>query len=182
MSDSLMNFTNAMDGFDAVVAQVDPDAWDNASPCSEWTARGVLEHVVGVTNMIAGAIRPDDDPASNHADSPAAKWAAARDGLMDALATPGVLERVSATPFGEMSIDQFIAMATFDPLTHTWDLAQAVGVDPQLDEDVVAAVMAHLEPMEDMLRGTGRFGPKVEAPADADIVTRYIAFSGRQPC
>jgi uncharacterized protein (TIGR03086 family) len=180
MSENLTNFTKAVSGFDAVVEQADPACWSNDSPCDGWTAVGVVDHVIAVTGRIASAAGAPDVVYDDGAD-PKARWGATRDALLDALNSPGALEKVGPTPFGEMSIDQLIGIATFDPLTHTWDLAQAVGVDAALDERVVAAAMATLEPMEAMMRETGRFGPKVEVSADADIVARYLAFSGRQP-
>ena len=36
-------------------------------------------------------------------------------------------------------------------------------------------------PMDEVLRQSGQFGPKVEVPDDADEQTKLLAFSGRQP-
>ncbi len=180
MTDNLTNFTTAISGFDRVVQQGETQSWSNQSPCTEWCAVDVVDHVVGVTNMIAGAARGEPVAASEDPD-PAARWAAARDGLLEALNVPGALETVRPTPFGEMPVDQLLGIAVFDPLTHTWDLAQALGVDANLDPGLAATAMATLEPMESMLRETGRFGERIDVSADADIVSRYLAFSGRQP-
>jgi hypothetical protein len=38
-----------------------------------------------------------------------------------------------------------------------------------------------MEPMDEMIRGSGQFGPRVAVPADADEQTRLIAFTGRTP-
>ncbi|MCU1380301.1 MAG: hypothetical protein JWN29_3284 [Acidimicrobiales bacterium] len=38
-----------------------------------------------------------------------------------------------------------------------------------------------MEPMDEVLRQSGHYGPRVEVPADADEQTRLIAFIGRQP-
>jgi hypothetical protein len=35
--------------------------------------------------------------------------------------------------------------------------------------------------MEDAIRQSGHFGPRVEVPDDADERTRLIAFTGRRP-
>ena len=35
--------------------------------------------------------------------------------------------------------------------------------------------------MDEVLRASGHYGPKVEVPADADEQTRLIAFTGRHP-
>ena len=38
-----------------------------------------------------------------------------------------------------------------------------------------------MEPLDEMLRASGQYGPKVEAPADADATDRLVAFIGRDP-
>jgi hypothetical protein len=38
-----------------------------------------------------------------------------------------------------------------------------------------------MEPLDEMLRSCGPYGPKVEVPANADEQTKLIAFTGRQP-
>jgi hypothetical protein len=35
--------------------------------------------------------------------------------------------------------------------------------------------------MDEVLRQSGHFGPKVDVPDDADELTRLIAFTGRRP-
>lgn len=68
-----------------------------------------------------------------------------------------------------------------DVLIHTWDLARATGLDEQLDADEVALLLSRMQPMDEMMRKGSAFGPKVEVPADADVQTQLIAFTGRQP-
>ena len=36
-------------------------------------------------------------------------------------------------------------------------------------------------PMDEVLRQSGHYGPRVEVPADADAQTRLLAFMGRRP-
>ena len=76
------------------------------------------------------------------------------------------------------------AIATFvlgDVLVHTWDLARAGGLDETLDPDVVHDMLVAMEPLDEMLRASGQYGPRVEVAPDADEQTRLIAFTGRQP-
>jgi uncharacterized protein (TIGR03086 family) len=68
-----------------------------------------------------------------------------------------------------------------DVVVHTWDLARAAGLDEKLDPDEVHGMLEGMLPMDDMLRQSGQFGPRVEVPDDADEQTRLIAFTGRQP-
>ena len=68
-----------------------------------------------------------------------------------------------------------------DVVVHTWDLARATGLDETLDADIVHDMLVGMEPLDDMLRASGQYGPKVEVGADADEQTRLIAFTGRRP-
>jgi uncharacterized protein (TIGR03086 family) len=114
---------------------------------------------------------------------PAGAWNALTDTLQAALDDPTVSARTfDAGPPGELSVQQAIDMlVTGDVLIHTWDLARAAGLDERLDEIIVAEQYAGLQPMDDMLRASGHFGPKVEVPDDADTQTKLVAFTGRQP-
>jgi hypothetical protein len=38
-----------------------------------------------------------------------------------------------------------------------------------------------MEPVDDVLRSSGQFGPRVAVPDDAGEQTRLIAFTGRTP-
>ena len=64
---------------------------------------------------------------------------------------------------------------------HTWDLARATGQDDRLDPDFCALLLAGMEPLEEVIRSSGQYGPRVEVPADADVQTRLLGFIGRDP-
>ena len=72
-------------------------------------------------------------------------------------------------------------ICTPDVLIHTWDLARATGLDETLDPDEVQGMADAMEPMDQMLRDSGHFGPRVPVPDDADEQTKLLAFTGRQP-
>jgi hypothetical protein len=38
-----------------------------------------------------------------------------------------------------------------------------------------------MEPMDEVIRTSGHYGPRVEVPDDADEQTRVLAFLGRRP-
>ena len=45
----------------------------------------------------------------------------------------------------------------------------------------MAALYEGMLPLDDMLRQSGQYGPRVEVPDDADVQTKLLAFIGRQP-
>jgi len=42
-------------------------------------------------------------------------------------------------------------------------------------------MLVGMEPIDEVLRQSGQFGPRVAVPDDADEQTKLIAFIGRQP-
>ena len=57
MTEIADRYRTLADAFEAKVAAVSPDDWSNPSPCSEWTARDLVGHVVDVHGMM---LRPLD--------------------------------------------------------------------------------------------------------------------------
>ena len=64
---------------------------------------------------------------------------------------------------------------------HRWDLARATGLDERLDPAICAEMFAGMEPLDDLLRSSGQYGPRVVVPDDADVQTKLLAFIGRTP-
>ena len=97
--------------------------------------------------------------------------------LLDDPATPSrvLTTRTSARCRCRRLVDHFY---TTDVFMHTWDLARATGQDETLDPETCAAMLAGMEPMDEMLRASGQYGPRVD---DADPQTRLIGFIGRDP-
>lgn len=184
MSQNLRHFTKALYGMDAVVQRCPTDAWDNPSPCAGWTARDVVGHQVGVLLGAADMARGNDmtlPETPEDLSDPVSLWNAARDDVLEALDQPGALHHHGPYWFGEMSVDQLIGVVTWDPLTHSWDLGKAVGVDALVD----AALAQHaFDTISTMRAGLARMqlvGEEVAVPADADIVDRYLGLVGRDP-
>ena len=76
------------------------------------------------------------------------------------------------------AIDQFY---TADVWMHSWDLAKALGREPDLGQERCSAALAAIEPMEQLLRDSGQFGPAVPVARNASPQDKLIAFIGRDP-
>jgi uncharacterized protein (TIGR03086 family) len=100
--------------------------------------------------------------------------------LLDDPATAG---RVLKNPhIGEVPLDRAVDMFyTSDVFLHTWDLARATGQDERLDPERCERLLSGMVAMDEALRSSGHYGPKVEVPEDADVQTRLVAFIGRKP-
>ena len=104
-------------------------------------------------------------------------------GIQALLDDPAVsATEISHPRAGHHRLDDAIAMFFLgDVLLHTWDLARATGLDETLDPEVVHDMLVGMEPLDEILRASGQYGPKVAVPADSDEQTRLIVFTGRQP-
>jgi uncharacterized protein (TIGR03086 family) len=159
--------------------------WDAPAPVAGWTARDVVVHLVEwfpafLADGTDVKLPAGPDPAAD----PVAAWLAHADAVQALLDAPETAGRVFDHPRipGELplpaAIDQFYVSDIF---MHTWDLARATGQDERLDPDFCAALLVGMEPMDEILRSSGQYGPKVEVPADADVQSRMLAFIGRDP-
>jgi uncharacterized protein (TIGR03086 family) len=159
-----------------------PQDWNAPSPVAGWTARDVVGHLIdwfsGFLSAGAGIELPDVPKVT---DDPVAAWTARTADIQALLEDPG--DRVVRNPhIGDVplaaAIDQFY---TADIFMHTWDLARALGLEPDLDPARCATVLAGSEPYEEAMRASGQYGPRVPVPDGASAQDRLMGFIGRDP-
>lgn len=166
-----------------VVSQIDPGQLDEPTVCAEFTVRGVLEHMATGATAFAAAFRGQPAPSAdgNGSDDPLARFGSAMTGLMDAVRSPGALDRTITAPFGEVPGPAFARFVVLDGLVHGWDLATATGQSYDPPAALVADVQAFAEEaIVPAMREAEMFAEPVEAPADATPIERLVAFTGRQ--
>jgi len=178
-------YTAIADGFGARVDGCSGDAWALPTPCTEWTTRDVVEHVVGVHRLVLAMLTPAGPeslgPGTDMAgaDLPA-DWHATTAEMRSALRDPARATRVVTTPFGDMAFAELCSrMLCSDTLVHTWDVARATGQDERLDPHAVQTAWTWMVPAGDRLRASGGFGPPVPPPPGADTQTLLLCFLGR---
>jgi uncharacterized protein (TIGR03086 family) len=183
MSEIADRYRKVAEAFTARAAAVADDAWDNPAPCEGWVARDVVGHLVEwLPAFFYGTWGLEPRPGPSVAEDPSRAWAALNATIQAALDDPEIARSERDTPMGRASFEQTIdTICTGDVLIHTWDLARATGLDERLDADEVHRMVVAMEPMDEMLRQSGHFGPRVEVPEGADEQTRLIAFVGRTP-
>jgi len=158
--------------------------WSAAAPVSGWAARDVVVHLV---EWLPGFVAAGSDvrlaQVPSPSDRPAAAWEVHRRAVQDVLDDPARAgtefsnRHTGSMPLGQ-AIDRFY---TSDVFLHTWDLARATGQDDTLDPELCAAMLSGMEPLDDLLRTSGQYGPAVPVPEAADAQTRLIGFIGRDP-
>lgn len=186
--DPLETYRRSLAEFTDRVEQVGPGQWSDPTPCPDWNVRTLVNHVVGEDRwsvaLLAGRTieevgdRYDGDllgadPAG------AARDAAAQAEL--AFAHPGALDRTVALSAGETPADEYLHQLIAEHLIHGWDLAVAIGADPRMDADAVAACARWFDRrIGDYQRGQ-LIRPEVDVPARADEQDRLVAAFGRDP-
>ena len=181
-SDPAERFRTVAAAFTERVDGVGPDGWDAPTPCEGWRARDVVRHLVEwMPAFLEASGGPSLTVRSDVDTDPGAAWRELRDGLQALLDDPAVAGSELSHPRAgthrfDAGIDTFF---TGDVFMHTWDLARATGQPEQLDEVVAAEMLAGMEPIDERLRQSGHYGPKVEPPPGADATTRLMAFVGR---
>jgi uncharacterized protein (TIGR03086 family) len=170
--------------FGELVEGATPEAWDRPAPVAGWVARDVVRHLVEwfPAFLEGGAgIRLPAGPSVD--DDPVGAWRNLQTGVEDLLEDPATADKVLSNPhIGDVPVSQAVSQFfTGDVFLHTWDLARATGQDETLDPERCARMLAGMEPMDELLRSSGQYGPKVPVPEDADVQTRLLAFIGRDP-
>jgi uncharacterized protein (TIGR03086 family) len=162
------------------VAAVDDAAWNNPSPCTDWTARDVVRHLVevhGRMQMLVGRGLADH-PAVE--DDPLGAFAAVRDQLQSDLDDPATVAQEYEGRFGTSTFGAAVnGFVCFDLVVHRWDLAQATGQDLVIDPVDVEAVQADVDQRGDVMRANGVIGAAVQPAADASPQDRLMASLGR---
>src|SRR6478672_5099457 len=141
--DLLPIMQKVLDRAGTVLDGVEPSELGNATPCTEWTVRDVINHVVGGATMFAECVEqgsvPDDRlgqlmGGDNLGDDYKGAFHTASDWARAAFGAPGALEKTVKLPFGEMPAGVALNIAVMDVMTHALDIAKATGQAVDDDE------------------------------------------------
>ena len=161
-------------------------SWDAPAPVEGWVARDVVRHLTtwfpaflahaGVPGLAPAEV-PDVD------EDPVGTWVAHSTAVQSLLDDPvSAAREVSDPHVGQLALAHVVdRFYTPDVFMHTWDLARATGQDEHLDPDFCAELLAGMEPIEEAMRSSGHYGPRVPVPPGSDVQTRLLGFIGRDP-
>ena len=170
--------------FNATVVGTDPAAWEHPAPPEGWVARDVVRHLTEwLPAFLEGATGITLPAAPSVDGDPVGAWQTQADAVQALLDDPATAEREHDFPhMGTMRLADVIdRIYTADVFMHRWDLARATGQDETLDPEKCAELLDGMLAMDESLRQSGHYGPRVEVPDDADVQTKLLAFIGRQP-
>jgi uncharacterized protein (TIGR03086 family) len=174
--------------FADLVRAVRAEQWGLGTPCTRWTVRDLVNHVVGedlwtpplfggatvaeVGDRFAGDVLGTDPPAVSDAAAVAA---------MSAVSEPDAIARTVQVSFGDISGEEYAWQLAFDHLVHAWDLSRALGTDPTFDPAVVRACAAWFDDAEELYRAGGAIAARASTPAHASSLQQLVARTGRDP-
>lgn len=167
------------------------DQLDAQSPCTEWTVRRVIDHLLAGLEMFAGAtlggeVAPPSGPPPElvHDEDPAAQYEHDRKKVAMLYAEPGVLQgMVNGAGGRQVPAAQVLGIAFCDHLLHGWDIATATGQDATIPDDLAQAAWSFLEgQISDEARGPdGIFAEAVPVADGASVQDKLVAYCGRHP-
>lgn len=178
----------AMDGFDGVVRQIGSDQWQGPTPCTEWSVRDLLNHLVSeqlwAPWIMRGATldevgdRFDGDVLG---DEPVGVWSESSAAARAAFTKPGALDQQVHVSAGLIDAREYTWQMTMDLAVHGWDLATAIGAPQPIGDELASELIELVEPSLDQWQEYGIFAPPVPVPADAAPATKLVAMLGRDP-
>ncbi len=165
----------AVDFWDSCVSGIGDDQWTAPTPCTEWSVRDLVNHVVGeelwtvplvhgstieeVGSRFDGYVLGENPLATSH--RAAAEAAAAGDDI-----APDAKVHLS---YGDEDAAEYLHQLAADHLVHGWDLAVATGGDTHLDPELVREVAAWFAGREDAYRASGAIGPHLNATGNPQV-------------
>lgn len=172
-----------------VLAELTADNASNPTPCPDWNAHQMGGHLVAVLERVAalpsgesvdGMPLVRDDLAIH--EMSAAFGAAAK--ATHAAWTDEALGAMVNVPWGQIPGTVAMHVYAAELLIHTWDLATAIGVEPEWHQgDAEGAVQA----VQMGIPAAGReavempFSPAVGISGGAPAIHRLVAWVGRTP-
>lgn len=177
--------------FESRLRLVTDEDWERPTPCPEWDARGLVNHVLLGTRMsihiLAGM--PVDEIISGLNDDlmtgadPVEAFRALADEMVDGFSGPGGLDGIVDHPAGQFPRSMFVGFRVADGALHAWDLATATDGDVHLDSDLVQWLWDDAQPQREMLGASGMFGDGAsgDISEDAPLQLRYLDLMGRRP-
>jgi uncharacterized protein (TIGR03086 family) len=169
-----------------LIAEVRPADFSAPTPCTGWDVRALLNHVLGEATMMTEVNRGKTSEPF-HADlvgdgtGIVATWESLADRNVTSWRTSG-LDGERAYFYATVPATAGLVINLGEVLVHSWDLAQAIGKQFDVDAELAGLVygLYNAIPLDDM-RAHGHLGPQVAVPDSAPIAERMLGLLGRTP-
>ncbi|WP_104181857.1 TIGR03086 family metal-binding protein [Arthrobacter sp. B0490] len=173
-------YESALRPLSLVLSAVPAEAWATPSPCTEWTVRDVVAHMIDTQRSLLTDHGHDLGPAPDLTD-PATGFRDHAERVRSLMSSDEVVGAAYDGFFGPTTVgatlEQFYV---WDMLVHRWDIARATGGDEVLTPAELDRIEAGADSFGAALHIDGICGPAVPVPADADRQTLLLSRLGRR--
>jgi uncharacterized protein (TIGR03086 family) len=180
--------TDAAGAAATIVDGVTPSELSGPTPCTEWDVRTLLNHIIlwtshSLERRAHGESVAEDLMERDFAASPdfAAAYRAQLDRALAAWSDPAVWDRKINVMGTETPAADVAALMVAELVLHGWDLAAATGRPYAVSERAADATLKAVTANAALFRQYKGFADPVPVAADAPIVDRVLALSGRDP-
>lgn len=175
-----------------VVDQIKDDQWSLPVPKEISAKGGTLREIINyhayddawVPEMLAGKTiaevgkKYDGDLLGAN---PKQSWHAIVDKAVTAVKNAKDLTQPVHMSYGDFPAQEYLVHISMFRGMRAIDLAKFIGVDAQLEPELLQGLWDHLSPHAAEWRQMGVFGPEIRVPADAPLQQRLLGLTGRQP-
>ncbi|MBW4716397.1 TIGR03086 family metal-binding protein [Saccharothrix obliqua] len=170
-----------------IIDAIRPDQLGAPTPCAEYDVADLVRHLLFWGPALEGAGRKEQVvPEGVESDVDLDGW---QDRLKEQLRRTASAWGTTAAWAGtthmgsphDMPAALVGGMVAGEIAVHGWDFARSIGVDAAWDDDLLAFLHGELTAHAEMGREMGVYGPEVPVPADAPLLDRVVALTGRQP-
>jgi uncharacterized protein (TIGR03086 family) len=160
-----------------VLRKLTPADRDRPTPCEDFSAHELLEHLAGSLKNIGTALGADVTDRTDAA--PEVRVAELAQPTLEAFARRG-LDGTIDMGFAELPATMVAAILNLELLVHAWDFAKATGQDLAVSDVVTDYVEGlALATISAQVRSGGSFAPAQPVAQTAGSLERLIAFTGR---
>jgi uncharacterized protein (TIGR03086 family) len=186
-------FILADQALNAVVDQIRDDQWDLVVPDDMTRTPGItLRETINyhacddawVPDVLAGKTieevgdRYDGDLLGDH---PKLNFASIAETAVLAVRDYDDPERIVHLSYGDWPAREYLKHITSFRGLRAYDIAQFIGADTTLPQDLVRGLWDEIAPSAEEWRRLGVYGPAVPVPKDAPLQDRLLGLAGRRP-
>lgn len=154
--------------------------WTAPSPCTGWTVRDVLDHLIDTERDFLNQHNIDVGSRPDTVQDPVVAWKSHASRVQNVLDTAELAQTSFEGFFGPTTVGKTLAtFYGFDLLVHRWDIARGAGRDTNFDESELDLIEKSLDGFGEHLYMEGICRPALPAPDGADRETRLLARMGR---
>lgn len=176
-----------------LLEQAGPDDWQRPTPCAGWNLHRLVSHMAGQHHGFAASAAGGGADLAGWQDRPLgddglAVYRASAELVLGSFAEQGVLTREFSLPEISTALrfpaTVAIGFHFLDYVVHGWDVARALGVEPNLSEEAAeAALLFALRVPDDERRldPGAQFAPALPAGAGSGSLDLVLAALGRSP-